>query len=369
MSHRAEEEQLFRQSREVQFIRAATARSPTAPPAALRPRGSVSSTPATPAGHPAGEDLLLSVLQYPVTAAAGGGTGYQHRAVTTRSPGAPPPYYPSPQPSHREYGDGDGDAAPGSGALAAPPPPSSLALGTLGHGSDGDDTDGGDVSDPEHLGNPSRGAQGGGGGFSLHNFGAAMLRTIRNVRSSSPRFGEPHHPHYGHAYPTPVGGRRRRDARAAYRRANSREEDACSDILGEDDDGDSLGGVGATVLDVGDGPSASDPLDVVGHGDRHRGSVNSTSGTVGTGKCAARRKEVKKKISSATAADWPSGGGGGRGRKRVGRGGGVSSRCALSSAGSRWCGGVKSDSRRKEPRAGGASAERGGGITTAAEVA
>lgn len=110
MSHRAEEEQLYRQSREVQFIRAASARSPTAPhaghaatspagaaPSVLRSRGSVSSAPASGGG----EDLLLSVLQYPVTASAGGGTGYQHRVVTTRSPGAPPPYYPSPVPSHR----------------------------------------------------------------------------------------------------------------------------------------------------------------------------------------------------------------------------------------------------------------------------
>ncbi|KAK3927399.1 Acetamidase regulatory protein [Frankliniella fusca] len=179
MSHRAEEEQLYRQSREVQFIRAASARSPTAPhptpTPGLRSRGSVSSAstsgpgpPAAPVPAPApappaaGDDLLLSVLQYPVTASAGGGTAYQHRVVTTRSPGAPPPYYPSPSPSRREQ-DGD-ESAPGA------PPPASLALG--GHLSDTDDTDGGNVSDPEHHAGLGR------GGFSLHNFGAAMVSKL-----------------------------------------------------------------------------------------------------------------------------------------------------------------------------------------------
>ncbi|KAK3927402.1 Potassium voltage-gated channel subfamily KQT member 1, partial [Frankliniella fusca] len=130
------------------------------------------------------------------------------------------------------------------------------------------------------------------------------LRTIRNVRSSSPRFGESHHPHYPHHYPhhhhhhhhhgraTPAS-RRRRDSRAAYRRANS--EDACSDILGEDDE-DPLGALAAldsTVLDVGE-VAAGAPPPGLGHGDRHRGSVNSAAGAAGTG---------------------PAGGGGGRGHK------------------------------------------------------
>lgn len=116
MSHRAEEEQLYRQSREVQFIRAATARSPTAAPPSclppLRSRNSIAGICTSPStgssvagigssgGASGGEDLLLSVLQYPVTAAGSGSTGFQNRvasrqSVGARSPGAPPPYYPS----------------------------------------------------------------------------------------------------------------------------------------------------------------------------------------------------------------------------------------------------------------------------------
>ncbi|KAE8742209.1 hypothetical protein FOCC_FOCC012260, partial [Frankliniella occidentalis] len=97
----------------------------------------------------------------------------------------------------------------------------------------------------------------------------------------------PHHPHHHHNRATPAS-RRRRDSRAAYRRANS--EDACSDILGEDDDDDPLD---STVLDVGEVAAGAAPADV-GHGERHRGSVHSASGASGSG---------------------PAGGSGGRGHK------------------------------------------------------
>lgn len=64
--------------------------------------------------------------------------------------------------AHREY---DADEGLPVGAGSGLGPRGSLGLG---HCSDTDDTDGGNVSDPEHYDDHRT-------GFSLHNFGAAMV--------------------------------------------------------------------------------------------------------------------------------------------------------------------------------------------------